>query len=101
MLKQMITCVLGVAACASATPISQLPSVDAMREHLQMIGVDRISARLQICIDPDGTSLVHVLRSSGVSYFDRALVADVSTWHRQPSAGLRGLCEPLTVTYVP
>lgn len=101
MQKLMITCVFGVAACASATPIAQLPTVDAMSEHLQMIGVDRITARLQICVDPDGTSQVRVLRSSGVSYFDRALVADVSTWHRQPSAGQRGLCEPLTVTYVP
>ena len=101
MRKLLITCMVGVAACATATPVAQLPTADSMSEHLRMIGMDRLSARLQICIEPDGTSKVRVLRSSGVSYFDRALVADVSAWQRQPSAGQRGICEPMTVTYVP
>ena len=100
MLKLMIVSVFGVAACASATPIAKLPRVDDMREHLQMIGVDRLTAKLQICIDADGSMRdVRLVRSSGVSYFDRALVADVRDWrHHGLSATV---CEPLTLTYVP
>jgi TonB family protein len=73
-----------------------------MRDHLQMIGVDRLTARLQICIDPDGsTQHVRLLHGSGVSYFDRAVVADLSSWRREPSPSLHGVCEPITLTYVP
>jgi TonB family protein len=77
-----------------------LPTVRAM--SLRWIAMDALSARVAVCVTPDGDTLsVRLERSSGDGVFDAAIVEDVGRWRYQPSAASTLACERATVTFVP
>jgi hypothetical protein len=91
-----------LAACATAPAYQRardLPRVDHFGAHLVENGVDELTARLRVCAEPDGHSQVQLLASSGVSYFDYAVVQDVAEWDYPALA--TGMCKAFKVRYLP
>ena len=81
----------------------QLPTVDRFANRLVAIGADAVSARVHVCVTPDGHADATLLRPSGVSYFDDAVVRDVSAWQYEPYAAPATVhvCKAFTLRYVP
>jgi outer membrane biosynthesis protein TonB len=91
-----------LAACATAPSYQHsrdLPRVDRFGTRLVENGIDELTARLRVCVEADGHSHVRLLASSGVSYFDDAVVKDVADWD-YPAAET-GMCKAFKVRYVP
>ena len=80
----------------------RLPHVDMFGSRLVAIGADELTARVHVCVTPDGRSDVTLLTSSGVSYFDDALVRDVADWRYEPYAApaTAHVCKAFTLRYV-
>lgn len=81
---------------------TELPQVFALRDWWR--GVDHLTARLELCVAPNGkTARVHLAASSGYREYDEAVMRDAFDWRYEPftSDGSSPLCEPATVTYLP
>jgi hypothetical protein len=81
----------------------RVPTVDRMHEMLRETGRDRLTARLRLCVAPDGsTSQVRLEATSGVAELDQALVQDLARWRYAAFAAPSHIeiCEPVTLTYV-
>ena len=94
-----ISVVLAACAATSSQHSRDLPRVDHFGIRLVENGIDELTARLRVCVEPDGRSRVHLLASSGVSYFDDAVVKDVADWDYPASE--TGMCKAFKVRYVP
>ncbi|HUH06029.1 MAG TPA: energy transducer TonB [Kofleriaceae bacterium] len=62
----------------------------------------QVSARVRVCVSPDGqVALAELVSSSGLEDYDRELLSDVRSWSYQPYAAPAGtrVCERLEVSY--
>lgn len=119
---------VGLAACASGEPVSQVaratlavaptsaivsqfPSRRSVPElpraralPARALGDNPLTARLEVCVSPHGdTASVRLQGSSGDRVFDDAIVDDVAAWRYAPFAAPANAiaCEHTTVTFVP
>jgi TonB family protein len=77
---------------------AEIPSARTIAPRLLL--ESEMTAGLNICVDPKGsTAMVSLRESSGDKRFDDAVVADARSWTYEPTGETS--CEKATINYVP
>lgn len=81
-----------------------VPTVDRMARRVRFELGDAASAKLELCVTPEGkVSKAALLESSKLEAFDQALVRDAATWQFATLPGPEGLetCSATKIEYHP
>jgi TonB family protein len=79
-----------------------LPTVRRLNRAIETRHDGQVSARVRVCVTPDGqVASAELLSSSGLDDYDRELLSDVRSWSYQPYAAPAEtrVCERLDVSY--
>jgi TonB family protein len=78
---------------------ADLRSADTIAMHMQKVLGDSATAEVRVCVEPSGkVASVKLLKSSGMSAYDAAVLSDVAAWDFAAPSG-KTACEDATIVY--
>jgi TonB family protein len=78
---------------------ADLPSADAIAMHMEKVLGDSAQADVKICVDGAGAvESASILKSSGMSAYDAAVLGDVKAWRFEAPTGADH-CTTATIVY--